>query len=77
MSPREEKGRQLLAELADFLHAGNYGGAAVEHLEAIVAIVRGEFGACIDGTGEIVVPLDMIMQINVTPDGIGFGAKEE
>jgi hypothetical protein len=77
LSPREEKGRQLLAELADFLHEGRYGGEAVEHLEAIVAIVRGEFTTPIDGTGDIEVPLAAFLEIQVTPDGIGFGAKTQ
>lgn len=78
MSPREEKARQLLAELAEFLRTGSVYSQVEGHLDAIIAAVREtEFQTPIDGTGELTLPLADIIQIQITPDGIGFGAPEQ
>jgi hypothetical protein len=77
LSPREEKGRQLLAELAEFLRAGKYAESVFDHLDALTQVIRAaEFRTQVDGSGEMTVPLDMLISLQPTPDGLAFGVPE-
>ncbi len=69
----EEKGRELLAELADLLRAGKFSPNVMDAFDAVVTHARAGFTGRIDGCGEISVPLELFMQLVPTPDGLGIG----
>jgi hypothetical protein len=73
----EEKGRELLAELADLLRAGKFPPQVMDAFDAVVVHARAAFTGRIDGSGEITVPLELFMQLVPTPDGIGIGPPED
>lgn len=74
MEAREEKGRQLVAELAEFLRAGNYPKEAHNHLDSIVRFMREiDFKAPIDGTGNIICDVSLFLSLTPTPDGLEVG----
>ncbi len=72
----EEKGRELLAELADLLRAGKFPPEAMNAFDVMVIHARKGFTGRIDGIGEISVPLEFFMQLMPTPDGLSVSAPE-
>lgn len=76
MSPREEKVRRLIAELADELRSGIYPPEAAEHLDNVARSIQETLTTQVDGTGEIVLPIADLFQLTVTEDGIGIGASD-
>ncbi len=77
MQAREERGRQLIAELAEFLRAGNYPREASQLLDGIVKHMREiDFTTPVDGSGNIICDPRLFIGLVPTANGIGIAPPE-